>query len=264
MSELSTLFAARAPAEGGFDVDVPAGWGQGRGAYGGLVLGMMTAAAAANVGDPERRLRTLSGELYAPVAVGPAHLRVELLRAGSAVTTVSVQLSQVEPRATAIAVFGRDRPERAQWPTLTPPTPPPWRDVEPMPEGLPFVPEFAQHFEFRNTGPIPFSRDGSACSEGWLRPRVAPPVCDDAWLVAMADCWWPALLPALEAPRPMATLGFTLQVVGALDGVDPAAPLFHRGRVLAGEGGYLVEQRELWTEDGRLVALNPQTFVLIK
>ena len=41
-------------------------------------------------------------------------------------------------------------------------------------------------------------------------------------------------------------------------------PLFHVARAVAGAEGYIAEQRELWTADGELVALNPQTFVVIK
>jgi acyl-CoA thioesterase len=62
----------------------------------------------------------------------------------------------------------------------------------------------------------------------------------------------------------MATLGFTFQRIAGLDGLDPDAPLFYRGRVLAAQDGFAMEQRELWGEDGRLVALNQQTLVVIK
>ena len=49
-----------------------------------------------------------------------------------------------------------------------------------------------------------------------------------------------------------------------LDGLDPEAPLFYRGRMLGGRDGYAVEARELWGEDRRLVALNQQIFAVMK
>lgn len=264
MENLSTLLTTPPLVDGATTVEIPAGWEQGRGAYGGLVLGLMTAAAAAAVDDSARRLRSLTGELFGPVSAGPARVEVEVLRVGSAVSTVAVRLRQAEPLATAVAVFGRPRADTTRWQELTPPALTPWREVPPIPANLPMMPTFTQHFEFRNTGPLPFSGAGKPHAEGWIRTRVPPLRCDDAWLIALADCWWPAILPAEPDPRAMATIGFTLQVVGSTVGLEPDAPLYHRGYVLAGEEGYLVEQRELWSADGRLLALNPQTFVLIR
>ncbi len=63
----------------------------------------------------------------------------------------------------------------------------------------------------------------------------------------------------------MATVGYTLQLVADLAGLDAASPLLFRSKCLAIDDGYLLEQRELWRpDDGRLVALNAQTFVVIK
>ena len=69
---------------------------------------------------------------------------------------------------------------------------------------------------------------------------------------------------SFTAPRPVATVAFTLELLSGLEGLDPEAPLFHSARVVAARAGYFVELRELWGEDGRLVALNQQTVVLIK
>jgi hypothetical protein len=68
----------------------------------------------------------------------------------------------------------------------------------------------------------------------------------------------------MTAPRPMATLAFTLQIVADLDALPPGEPLFHRATAVAAREGYSVEMRELWTKAGALVALNQQTFVAIK
>ncbi len=42
------------------------------------------------------------------------------------------------------------------------------------------------------------------------------------------------------------------------------APIFHCGRGRGARDGYVVELRELWGEDGRLLAFNHQTFAIIK
>ncbi len=80
----------------------------------------------------------------------------------------------------------------------------------------------------------------------------------------MADAWWPAALVRFDTLRPMATIAFTLDVVGGADGLDPTAPLLYRATAPVCTSGYCLETRELWSEDGRLVAINHQTFVVIQ
>ena len=100
-------------------------------------------------------------------------------------------------------------------------------------------------------------------AEGWIRPKAPGSVRDAAFLAACVDAWWPASYAQAAAPRPMATIAFTFQPLGAFDGLDPDAPLAYRARVDALRDGYAVELRELWGEDGRLLALNQQTICLI-
>jgi hypothetical protein len=52
--------------------------------------------------------------------------------------------------------------------------------------------------------------------------------------------------------------------VGTCEGLDPEAPFSFRSRAVAEAEGYTVEMRELWGEDGRLVALNQQTIAIIR
>ena len=60
----------------------------------------------------------------------------------------------------------------------------------------------------------------------------------------------------------MATLAFTLDIVGGAAGLAPDAPLLYRATAPVCTDGYALETRELWTADGRLVAINQQTFVV--
>lgn len=265
---------------GRFTLDVPDGLQQGRGAWGGVATGAITAAAQMVDPRPDMAVRTLSAQLVAPVPVGRAELAVEVLRRGSATTTVEARMSDADGGLLAHGVVvlgaarsGPDMPDGAQWRGLAPP---PELAAGPeaaaiAPVGPPLAPEFTVHLEFRPVSGMLFAGPGSGrdLTQGWLRPRD-PVSCVDASVVAaLADAWWVAVLAGLDRPRPVATVGFTLDLPA-----DPAtlprspdgglAPLFHRGRIIAARQGFTVETRELWTTEGELVSWNTQTVAVIK
>jgi hypothetical protein len=240
-------------------LEVQDGWQQGRGAYGGLTLAALVRALAG-----PWPLRSLTAELFAPVLPGSLEIHVETLRRGSGTTVAAARgLQGGGVVAHAVAVLGRDRPADLDTAAARA-TPPPWREVPITPRG-PMQAAFVNHFEVRALTPLPFAgASGPARTAGWVRPRDPGPARDDAFLVALADVWWPHLITRPAAPRPAATIAFTLQVVGVLDGLDPDAPFYHEGEELSVERGYAVEQRRLYGADGRLLTLNQQTFALIQ
>jgi hypothetical protein len=123
-------------------------------------------------------------------------------------------------------------------------------------------PTFAQFFEYRPT--IARFAASAPRAAGWIRPLAPGALRDEAYVIAMADGWWPALFGALSAPRPMATVTFTVDVTGTTSGLAPDAPFYHDARTLSAHDGWAPELRTLWGEDGRLLAVNHQTFVVIK
>lgn len=254
----------RLEAAGQFQANVPDGWQQGKGAFGGLVLATMTRACEAHLADAARPLRSMTAELVGPVMPGMALIRVEVLRAGKSVTTLAARLEQQgEVQAHAVLSFGASR-GGLQACSLTPPERPASSAVEPLPMDGPFFPMFARHYEFRNTGPLPFAGGTEPVTHGWVKPRNVGVRCDAAWVVACADGWWPALFSVAEQPRPMATLGYTLEIVSSLEGLRPDEPVYHHARMDTLHDGYSTETRQIWAPDGRLIALNHQTFVVIR
>lgn len=192
-------------------------------------------------------------------------IEVETLREGSAVTTCTAKLSQGgEVQAHAVGVLGKVRTTERDGVFLAAPARPDWRPMEVLPLGPPLGPEFLPHFEFRTERFVPMSGGGERGAEGWIRLKQPGPRRDAAYLAAMIDAWWPTMLTVEDAPRPMATIAFTLQPFVHFEGLDPTAPHSFRARQAASRDGYFVEMRELWGEDGRLLALNQQTFCVIK
>ena len=146
-SKLDVLLTTAPAAEGVVTHHFPDLWQQGRGAFGGLVTGVLVRALEAM--DPTRPLRSLTAELPGPTQPGEARLETRLLRAGNAVTTASVALVQGgEVQAHAVGVLGKDRTRERDVVHLERPQVRGWKDVEVVPIEPPMGPVFGQHFEF--------------------------------------------------------------------------------------------------------------------
>lgn len=258
--------AGHGPAgETRFTLAVPDGWQQGRGAFGGLVLGSLVRAAEVAAATPDRRVRTVSGEIVAPVAVGEAEILVAPWRSGSAVTVLQATLRQEGAvLAAAVIVLGSARPAMPTRLELAPPAPTSWRDHPTVEVGPPIAPVFTQHLEYRVTGPAPYAAAARSLAAGWVRARQRRGALDAAHVLALADAYWPSTASTMDGFRPIATVAFTLHLVADPASLDPEAPLFHRATCPVETEGYAVDARELWTEAGELVAVNQQTFVIIK
>ncbi len=260
---LSSVLSARPLAPMKFQVEVPDGWQQGRGAFGGLVLGVLTDAMEQSRGDASWAARALNGEIMGPVLAGPAQIDVEVLRRGTGIETLSARLSQNgELLARASVAFGKSRVMDRERLSVQAPKPPHWETVEVAPVAPPFGPHFAQHFEFRPTSGLPFSGSKSAVTSGFIRPKEATRGPRAPELVACLDAWWPVLLNSEELPRPMGTLTSTVELCGE-GPVDFRVPLFHRATEVISHAGFSVELRELWAGE-KLIALNQQMFVIVK
>jgi acyl-CoA thioesterase len=261
LSDLSTP----TPHGDRYQLEVPEGWRQGRGAFGGFVVASLVRAIEHAVGDPARTVRSVTAEMPGPVLTGPAEIAVEILRQGNSVSTARAALTQGgETKTHAVGVLAATRRGAGSlaWQELAPPKAPPWSGIEPMPMVSGAFPEFAQHFEYRVIEGLPTS-GGDPRTVGWIRPRLQGGLRDAAHIAAVMDAWWPAALVKLPTMRPMATIVYTLDIVTGLDGLDPESPLLYRGTAPVLADGYCLETRELWGEDGRLVAINQQTFVVI-
>ena len=80
----------------------------------------------------------------------------------------------------------------------------------------------------------------------------------------MLDAWWPTLFSRSAGPRPMGTVAFTMQVLRDLREVDPTGAFAYRAWTPVAHEGWVLEMRELWDEEGNVVAMNQQTFAVIK
>jgi acyl-CoA thioesterase len=246
-----------------FRAEIPAGWEQGRGAFGGLVLGTLLRAIEEAASDPARPARVFSGDLLAPVVPGPVEVRVRRLREAKTQSNLAAEMLQAgEVVAVGHALLSLPRAAPARPITTEPPSPPAHGSVAVAPLEPPAAPAFTQHYEFRVLEPMPFSGATTAESAGWVRGRVTEPV-DAPAIVALLDSHWPAAMALESGWRPMVTVSFTAEFLADPRSLDAAAPFFLRARAVAERDGFIVELRELW-QDGRLVGMNQQTFAIVK
>jgi acyl-CoA thioesterase len=247
-----------------FRATIPDGWAQGRGAFGGLVLATMLRAIEASEADRTRVVRTLIGDLAGPVLAGDAEVRVVVARRGSNQTNVRAELAQggeVLAHASAVLSTPRPRgidarPRAAAHPGVN--------EVPAVPMGPPRTPVFTQHYEYRPVGGGPFGVRAEPTASGWVREIVAPDTVDAPALIALLDAWWPAFFSTTPAFRPVATVSFTAEILCDPRALDPRAPLFYAARTVAEHEGFQLEARELYDARGEIVAMNQQTFAVIK
>jgi hypothetical protein len=255
-------------ADGTFSWTVPDGWQQGRGAWGGLVIGALLRAVTAAEPDASRTVRSVSSQLAAPALVGDHVISMECVRRGAAVSTWIAALLDGSGAfvASLTAVLGSprkldDAPHYASWQMVEPPAVPPPDDVQLIPFRPPLGPVFGAQMAARPVNGIPTSRQRPE-TIGWIGYAQPVPLTA-ATLIALVDAWWPASLAPLPRMRPIATVAFSANLL-----VDPASiplgePLLNHAFVSAAHEGFTSEVRRLWTVDGRLAVDNLQSIVLI-
>lgn len=264
MADLGVFTTPRRDADA-WVVELPDGWQQGRGAYGGLVVAALVRALEAD-GEPGegKSLRSLHAVLCGPVQPGLATIRTEGLRTGTGTAFREARLVQGgEIQASALAVFGRARSADLDEKTVVMPAVAPAAGLPPAPIGPPLAPVFTAHFDYRPCyGNLPFTGAKEAVSGAWVRAKARGALDGAALAAVLLDALWPAPSVKMTVPRPIATVAFTMQVIDGFADPDAHALLVVSSDVV--HEGYFVEWRELWGADGRLIARNQQTIALIK
>ena len=261
---LLALADAATPHQGRWQV--PDGWQQGRGAWGGLVIAAIVRAAGqaeAEAGYGQRPVRSVSAQIVAPVVVGTAHVEASEVRRGSATATWAVSI--VSDDATAVhatVVFGDDRsgePIPHEPPAAV--DMPSWEDLAVVDIGPPLAPPFLQHLRMRPVSGLPYtgSVDDIVVWLSYPQGRL-----DAAAMLALVDGPWPVPLVRITQARPMATLSFMATALIDPAEIDGDQPLLFRSELLGERAGYATERRQLWTPDGRLAVENLQLITIIK
>jgi acyl-CoA thioesterase len=250
--------------EGGWEADLHPGWNVGNNPNGGYLLAVATRAMAGEaaairglVADP----LTVTAHYLAPPAPGPLAISTEVVKPGRSFVTVMAKMIQGDREHMRVLGSFGDLSQR-RGPTRVSARPP---DLPPPDECVALrdlteqagraVPEIMNRFDLRLPADSPWGRPGEGDPfeiTGWIRLRDgSPPSAISA--VAFADAFPPTLLGAVDAGW-VPTIEMTVHVRAK---PTPGWMIgSFRTRVLV--DGLMEEDGELWSGDGRPVALSRQ------
>jgi acyl-CoA thioesterase len=111
-------------------------------------------------------------------------------------------------------------------------------------------------FEYRHLiGEVPGAAADDAVTGGWIRLTDDEPV-DHLVVAALTDCWAPAVFSRLAAPVGVPTVDLTIHFRHDPPGRPGWCLTRFRSRLAA--DGYVDEDGEVWSDDGRLLAQSRQ------
>lgn len=223
------------------------------GAHGGYVAAVALAAMSGAAAEDARAPRSLSLGLLAAPEAGRLEITVAVEAVGRSVTTASARLEQLgEAVGLARAVFGASRPSLTQRGLVMPSAPAP-EDCQPLIENHVAGAGAGLQIEHRPAGGhLPLTGAEEAELLVWMRLLEARPV-DHLLASFLADGAVPALYASLTEPFPIPSIEISLHF-GTLNPQAGSEWVLGHIRNTLADDGYAIEEGELWTPDGELVA----------
>jgi hypothetical protein len=226
------------------------GWDIGGNANGGYVLALAGRALRDLAQRPDPI--TVTAHYLAPAPAGPVEVTGSVVKAGKRFTTVTGSLVQDQREVLRVlATFGDVSVGHGNdWIGGPPPDLPEPSACEPRDT-------------FNGAVPVPLmgrldvrlapTRDGSGVVEGWFGFADGRPA-DTLALLLAADAFPPAYFTLGRGAGWVPTVELTVHVRA----VPSPGPLACRFTTRFVQGGFLEEDGEIWSSDGRLVALSRQ------
>ncbi len=247
------------------------GWWIVRGPNGGYVAAVMLRAMHDTVADPTRHPRSLTIHYTAPPSEGPISVHTSIEKQGRSITTVIARLVQGDRLcALAIGAFSDVWPGPEVQDRTFPVAPPPERCTSAFPDrpSDPPVGEFSppplmDRYEMRWAIGSPPRTDGDqALAGGWIR-FADPHLVDACAVAAIADAWVPPIFGRVSQPMVVPTVDLTIHFRSRVPLEAAAADdwLLCMFRTTVVQEGFLEEDGEIWSRDGRLIAHSRQLAV---
>lgn len=263
---------------GRYRAEVSGSWNAPVLPQGGIVAALGLRAAAAELANPEQRLRSVSTVFAAQVPVGPVVIDVEVLRRGRSMSQVTATVRSEDAGAghTLIAVFGVERPgfEFTELQRADVPGPDECMSFRDGPDDSDWERRFEATFWDQIEGRFAVGRPWwdqetvaarSAEKAYWYR-FDEPPLRDDGSydplaLVVLADTM-PGSVGERVGPRDVMWLSPSADLTVHILGEATAEWIFAHGRARHAAHGYASVDMELWCPEQGLVAYGTQVMFI--
>lgn len=247
-------------------------WYIDRAIHGGHVIAALVRAAEAAADDRDRALRSITVHYVRPAKAAPFQVEVRMDRIGRTLTNATLRLLQDgDVTATALVALGGpwDSPtwDFTQMPKVAPPEDCPnlWG------AGRGFTNLHDQWTYRRAIGPDFMSGELFAnppiVSGGWMLLKEPRPV-DAAMAAGLVDTWIPLVFTQVDAEHRVMfpTVDLTVHLLDSLPLVDedPNEPCLVWHRIDESRDGFAVQDTEVWTRSGRLIARGRQHGLVIR
>lgn len=246
MAGFGELLASARSSDGGFMLDVPESWHQGRTAYGGF-SSALALAAALRLGEDLPPLRSAQVAMIAPLA-GEIGLHARILRRGKNATWIHAEITG-EKGVGLTANFVFMGPVDSALHLNQRPLP---AGIIPVAEARPFTnargPAFLQnHFEVRFALPRPDEKRAELC--WWVRLRERAGIDPITELVLCADALPPGVMPLLAPSVPVSTMHWQLSLLTPAPATDDGWWLLRSASDYA-EKGCSSQRMAIWNSEG--------------
>ena len=261
-SRFATGTAVTRTGDHRYAATVDRGWWVLRGPNGGYLAALVLRAITTDVADPARRPRSFAVHYLRPPRAGDVEVIVQPERVGRTTTVVTARLVQDEKlTALAVAALGTDRPgpefAHLVMPALPGPdelAPPPRRPVD-----IPMRDRYETRIAI-GRAPWEGAPSAEAVTGGWI--RLADPEPLDAHVVAaLTDAWFPAVFTMTREPIQVPTVDLTIHF-------RDEPPSMHEWSLVRfvsrhASHGFLEEDGEIWSRNGRLLAQSRQLALML-
>ncbi|MCP5065994.1 MAG: thioesterase family protein [bacterium] len=249
-------------ADGSFEACIDRGWWIVRGPNGGYIAALMSNALTQSVGDPERTPRSLTIHYLSAPTEGPARMTTQIEREGRSLSTLTIRMEQQgRLRALGLAAYSTPR-QSTEFIHATMPEFPEPEQLEPASAHIPIHGRYEYRF-------IPDASPGvgseRAMTAAWIRPSEPRPL-DYALLSAYADALPPAVFARITGDargefQGMPTVDLTIHFRCPPRGDEDFCLAVFRSSMA--RQGYIEEDGEIWSRDGRLLAQSRQLAVIL-
>jgi len=254
-------------SDGSFVATFDRSWWVVLGPNGGIIAALLVRAAQLKVGE-HRAPRTITVHYIRPPAEGEVQIEVTVDQSGRTVSFPSLRMFQNERLiASALVALADPRETPFAWEQRSPPRTLPIEQAFMM-EGEGVDVPIRHRWDQAWTIGVPGEPDTTTVEGyeggGWLRLSDPAPY-DAPLLAAMADSWVPAVMVHTDRPIHTPTLELTVhfRIDATCAGLDPEEHCLAVFRQLSSHEGFLDESGEIWSADGRLLAMCRQMGVVL-